>query len=194
MKKITLVVALLLSLALVLAACGTPAENDNDYDYYYGYDNDSFDWDNWEPDLNDNDPWGGGEWVDPTGNPDPYLVELMHELYAGVEDLPMVENFELTAANFSHFVFIDYIEGSRGIASQALISAIPHAVVLLQLPEGANASAVAAEMEAAADPAMWICVEAEKMAVFHSGNYVVMAMSFEAVVDGVGANVPNALG
>jgi len=190
MKKLTLIAALLLSFALVLAACNSATYPDYNGSTTGDYD---FDWDNWEPDLDGNDPWGDGGWVDPTGNPDPHLVELMNRLYEGVEDLPMVESFELTAANFSHFVFVDYIEGSVGIASQALISAIPHAIVLLQLPEGMNAAAVAAEIEAAADPAMWICVEAEKMAVFHSGNFVVMAMSFEAVVDGVGANVPNVL-
>ena len=193
MKKLTMILALMIALALVLAACGP------NYDPHYDYTTDPYD-----PGFtfNDNDLWGdhndpfGGndnDWVNPDGNPDPALVALITLLYEGVDDVPMTMDAELTAANFDQFVFIDYIEGATGVVSQAVVSAIPHAVVLLQLPEGSDAAAVAAEIDEAADPARWICVEAEKASVFYAGNFVVFAMSFENVVDGVGANVNNVL-
>ena len=195
MKKIVLILAIVLSLALVLVACGDPGyENGNGvgivtdpvYDLNPDLDLDpDFDFDF---DL-DTPGFGGDDWVNPDGNPDEALVALVNELYEGVDIEFNTLEVELTAANFSQFVFIDYIEGTTGVVSQAMISAIPHAVVLLELPEGADASAVAAEIEAEADPARWICVAAEKADVFYSGNFIVFAMATADVVDGIGANV-----
>jgi len=191
MKKLMILVALVLALTLVLVACGPADYNNNPEITTYP----DFDIDPNLPDFDFDidDPWGGGEWVDPDGDPAPALVALINELYEGVDDVPMTMDIELTAANFEQFVFIDYVEGATGVVSQAMISAIPHAVVLIQLPEGADAAAVAAEIEEAADPNRWICVEAEKAAVFHSGNFVVFAMSFEGVVDGIAYNVGTVL-
>jgi len=195
MKKFTILLALAAALALVLVACG-PA-NDPGYDdgpdiaTAPDYDPDR----DFDPDIDFDDPWGTPDgWVNPDGEPDEALVALINELYEGVDLEIMTMEIELTEANFSQFVFIDYIEGTTGVVSQAVISAIPHAVVLLELPEDADASAIAAEIEAEADPARWICVEAEDSGVFYSGNFVVFAMASEAVVEGVGANVSSVLG
>ena len=192
MKKIALCILTLLFITALLTAC--PATDDDigrlpdsgynggtDDDNGYGYDNGDDDWDfEWDP-------------SELFGNPDPELVALIGQLYEGIE-VPMSENFELTAENFTSFLFIDPIEGARGVKSQAAISVIPHAVVLVELPEGVNAAIVAAQIEQAADPAKWICVHAEKLGVFYSGRFVVMAMSFEAVVDGIEANYRTVLG
>jgi len=194
MKKLMVVLAALVALSLVLVACGN---NYNNGDYQLGYEVD--------PDRYPTDPdldydfdldggFGGGEWVDPDGNPDPELIALVNVLLEGIDDVPMPLEMELTEENFQRFVFIDYIEGSTGVVSQAAISAIPHAVVLIELPEGVDAAAVAAEIDAAADPAHWICVEAEKASVFYGGNYVVFVMSFESVVNGIEANLDAAFG
>ena len=182
------------ALGLVLVACNRNDEEnddtgrlpggmlvgDNGSENGYGYEN--------------GDDWDPGDW-DPTalfGNPDPALVALMAQLYEGV-NAPPVENWELTSENFYNFLMIDYIPGSVGVASQAMINVIPHAVVLLEVPAGMDASAIAADIEANADPARWICVFAEKMAVFHVGQFIVMAMGDVADVDAIGANVPNVL-
>jgi len=134
----------------------------------------------------------GGDPNDILGNPDPVLIALIEKLYEGIDDVPMCESWELKADNFKQFLFIDYIEGSKGVASQAMIDSVPHVVVLLELPSGANTKAVASEIEANADPSKWICVNAEKVGVFHHENYVVMVMSSKSIVEGVKANVSTA--
>jgi len=197
-KKLTILLALVAALALALAACGPNYDpnydngpgivTDPDYDFDIDPDLD------FDPDFDFDDPWGTPDgWVNPDGDPDPALVSLIALLYEGIDEVPITMDIELTAANFEQFVFIDYIEGTTGVVSQAMISAIPHAVVLLELPESADTAAIAAEIEEAADPARWICVEAEDSGVFYAGNFVVFAMSFEGVVNGIAANINNVL-
>ena len=140
----------------------------------------------------------GDDWVNPLGNPDPALSALMDNLLTGVEEpeggMPMTENWELTADNFEMFVMVDYIPGARGVISQAMINVIPHMVALIELPAGTDATAVAAQIESAADPARWICTEAEALEVAAQGHFVVVAMTWETVANGVMANVPAVLG
>jgi len=179
------------ALGVVLVACGSnnndnnQNENDQNQDLVWDYDTDE-DYD-FDFDLD-----GGFGWYNPLGNPDPALSALMAQLYEGVE-APMVENWELTQENFSNFIFIDYIPDSVGIMSQAMINVIPHLMVLLEVPAGMDAAAVAADIEANADPARWICVMAEALGVFSHGQYVIMVMSDQSVVDGIHANIATVL-
>ena len=66
------------------------------------------------------------------------LEELLAKVTEGVEPDIMVMETPLTQENFSSYLFIDYVEGSEGLASDAAINAIAHSVVLLRLPEGAE--------------------------------------------------------
>jgi len=190
-------------LGLALAACGSrdaeeevSGNTNGDLDFVWDLEPDG-DWDfDWDYDFDidfDFDLDFGWDPSEVLGNPAPELAALMNQLYTGVSDAPMVENWELTENNFESFLFIDYIPGSRGVVSQAMINVIPHAVVLLELPEGADVAAVAADIEASADPARWICVNAESLGVFHDGRFVVMAMSTTDTVRGIEANVPTVL-
>ncbi|MCL2364843.1 MAG: hypothetical protein FWC71_09300 [Defluviitaleaceae bacterium] len=139
------------------------------------------------------DDW---EWVDPTGNPDEGLVALVTRLHENFEAdfVPMRFDMELTAYNFERYLMIDYIEGVRGVISEAVINVHPHVVVLMEVADGMDASAIAAQIEAAADPTRWICVHAEAFDVVAHGNYIVFVMSWQDVVDGVVGNVPVILG
>jgi len=196
MKKY-LTIAMIALLGLALTACGGNDNGNGDLgggDYIQSLypDNDYYFDDDFDFDL-DFGFGGGGEWFDPTGNPDPALSSLMDQLLYNVPwgdwELPMSETWELTADNFYNVLFIDYIEGAKGVMSQALIAVHPHAVVLVELPDGVDASAVAAQIEANADPARWICVAAEKLGVFTVGQFVVMAMSEANTVDGIESNL-----
>ena len=176
MRKRLLAVAAGLAIALGLAACaGTP-----DVDPTPTLPSDP-DTDNWNPE-------------DLLGNPDPALVGLIDQLYDGIPDVPMTESWELTPENAPSMIFIDFVEGSKGVISQAMINVIPHALVLLELPDGADTAAVAAQIEANADPNKWICTMAEKLGVFTSGRYIVMVMSDAPTVDAIEAKVPVVLG
>lgn len=95
---------------------------------------------------------------------------------------------ELTEENFKSYLFIDYIPGAAALASDPMIGALPHSVVLLRLPEDADAAATAQSIEANADPRKWICVEAEKTVVKRRDGVVLLVMSDTDIADTIAAN------
>ena len=88
----------------------------------------------------------------------------------------MLMNAEVPADSYEYLLFIPYIEGSYAVVSEPMIGSIAHSVVLLQLPEDADAQAVAAEIETNMDPRKWICVEADDMKVAGCGDVVMLIM------------------
>ena len=128
----------------------------------------------------DDDPFGGGGeggWT-PPADPDEDMAEYMGEIIEGWDELMLLDS-ALEESNFKTHTFIDYIEGSRGIISQAATGAQPHMMVLIELPEGVSAAEVAADIEENNDPAVWICVAAEVVDIFYAGQYVLMVMTLE---------------
>lgn len=116
------------------------------------------------------------------------LEEIFSDILKDVEDLPQVDNVAITEENFKNFLFINPIDGAEALASEGLISAIAHSAVLLRVPEGTDAEAVAEEIRTNADPRKWICVEAEKTAVTVHGRTILLVMSFGDTTDAITAN------
>lgn len=116
------------------------------------------------------------------------LEDIFADILDGVEDLPAVDNVSITDENFKSFLFVDPIEGAEALASEGMINAIAHSAVLLRVPEGTDAEAVAKEIETNADPRKWICAEAEKTVVTVHGQTILLVMSFEDVTDALVAN------
>lgn len=116
------------------------------------------------------------------------LAEIFETILADVSDLPAVMDIEINDENFESFLFIKPIDGAEALASEGQISAIAHSAVLLRLPEGSDAAAVAAEIEANANPRKWVCVEAEKTIVKAHGNTILLVMSFTDTADSIAAN------
>ena len=114
------------------------------------------------------------------------LAEIMDDLYADIEELPMVGNTELDAENFQYFAFVDYPQDAEALASDALINAVAHSGVLVRVKE--NAQSIAESMEKNANPNKWVCVGAEKTIVKRKGNLIMLVMSSEATADAIAAN------
>ncbi len=119
------------------------------------------------------------------------LAEIMTKLTDGIEEMPIAENMEVDSEIFPYFTFVDYIEGSECLASEATMSSVAHSVVLLRLPEGSDVEKVRADMEAKADPVKWVCVGAEKVEVISKGNTILLVMSFEDITDKIVENFKN---
>lgn len=115
------------------------------------------------------------------------LSELMQTILKDVE-LPAVGDIEITKDNFNSFLFIDYIDGAQALASEGLINAVAHSVVLLRVPDGVDAAKTAADIEKNADPRKWICVEAEKTIVKQYNNTILLVMSFADTTDQIAKN------
>jgi len=122
------------------------------------------------------------------------LLGLLDQLVGGINDELMVMNTEVTSDMFEYLVGAAPVEGAYAVASAPMIGSIAHEVVLVELPEGADAAAFAAEMESNMDPRKWICVEAESCWVKTSGNYVVKVMSTNDMSAAIEANFNTAFG
>lgn len=116
------------------------------------------------------------------------LAAVMASILSGVPELPALMETELTAESFEFYTFIPQGEGYRGLASDAAIGSIAHSVVLVEVPEGADASQAAADMAANANPRKWICVEAESVQTASKGRLALLVMSTQAVADALIAN------
>ena len=116
------------------------------------------------------------------------LTDIMASILANVADLPMVGEVELTSENFDFYAFTDYADGYEGLASDAMINAIAHSAVLVRVPDGTDVETVRADIEANANPAKWVCVNAEKTTVIANGNVILLVMSSTATTDAIAAN------
>ena len=104
------------------------------------------------------------------------LMGLMDQLVGGINDELMVGTMEITSDMYEYYG-IPAVDGVYAVVSMPMIGSIAHEVVLVELPEGTDAEAFAAEMEGQLDPMKWVCVQPETTWVKASGNYVVSVMS-----------------
>lgn len=116
------------------------------------------------------------------------LSDILDGILKDVPDLPGYQATELTSENFEFYAFVPYEEGYEGLAADAMIGSIAHSVVLVRVPEDADAAAVAKDMEDNADPRKWICVEAESVQTAVKGQLVLLVMSTQATADAIVAN------
>ncbi len=110
------------------------------------------------------------------------LEEILNKVTEDINEMPESETIEVIAEYYPSFLFIDFIEESEALASEALLSAVAHSLVLLKLPEGSDVEAIRTEIENKADPMKWVCVGAEKVEVVSKGNVILLVMSYEDIV------------
>ncbi|NCB73873.1 MAG: hypothetical protein EOM51_03895 [Clostridia bacterium] len=116
------------------------------------------------------------------------LEEIFTSILKGVDNLPELSYTQLNSDNYHYYLFIDPIEGAEALADDANINAVPHSAVLLRVPEGVDALATAAEIEANADLNKWICVGAENKIVKVHGRTILLVMSYTETADQIAEN------
>ena len=116
------------------------------------------------------------------------LEEIFTSIQKDVADLPDTANIELTDENFSSYLFIEPIDGAQALASDALINIVPHSAVLLRVPDGTDAEAVAEQIRENANPNKWICVGADKTVVSSHGQTILLVMSSADTATALSAN------
>lgn len=122
------------------------------------------------------------------------LMGILHQLVDGINDEMAIMEDEIFTDSFEWLVGVPYVEGAYAVMSAPLMNAIAHEVILIELPEGADVEAFAADVEANLNPRKWVCVEAEKTWVKTSGQYVVKVMSSTEMADAVEANFNTVFG
>lgn len=122
------------------------------------------------------------------------LMALLQQLVGGINDEMAIMEDEIYTDSFEWLVGVPYVEGAYAVMSAPMMNAIAHEVILIELPEGTDVEAFAADVEANLNPRKWVCVEAEKTWVKTSGQYVVKVMSSTEMADAVEANFNTVFG
>ena len=112
------------------------------------------------------------------------LTALVDKIYEGVSiEMPMLMTQELdmtdaeTVKYFTGLENIDNIE--YVVASEPMMTSQAYSLMLVKVKSGADANAVAKEMNENVDTRKWICVTAEKVYSAASGDVVCLVMSNE---------------
>ncbi|MBE6984181.1 MAG: hypothetical protein E7434_00950 [Ruminococcaceae bacterium] len=119
------------------------------------------------------------------------LTEILDGIYDGYTgELPDLVTTEITdAETFEFKTFTSYVDGYEAAISEPPMTSVAHCVVLVRVPEGADAEAVRADMEQNADPqSKWLCVMPEKIVAVAHNNTIMLVMSTADRTDAVVAN------
>lgn len=107
------------------------------------------------------------------------LEEIIDAIYAdsGLE-LPGTMKSELTKENMTYMLGVDNFEFLEGYASEPMMSAQAHSVVLFTVDEKADIETIKKDIKENVDGRKWICVgvEKENILVDHAGQYVILIM------------------
>lgn len=115
------------------------------------------------------------------------LMDMMDKLVDGVTD-GMSVSTEVIPADMEEYYAIPDVDGVYAVVNAPMMSSIAYEVVLVEVPEGTDAEAVADQMRENLNPTKWVCVEAEETWVKTSGQYVVSVMTFKDMADQISAN------
>lgn len=113
-----------------------------------------------------------------TPEPDSKLSDILDIVYDGVES-PNTAKIALNSENEKYYLGVEGLDYRAGIGSDALVIAIPHSVVLIEMNEGADIEAAKKSIKENADGRKWICVGVsdEDIRVESAGNYILLVMA-----------------
>ena len=111
------------------------------------------------------------------------LADLMAKVYEGIpeDELPALIDTELNAENSTYYAGVESSAYKEGLASEAMMNAVAHSVVLLRAESAEAAETLKDDVAANVDPRKWVCVEAEKVITDNIGDLVILIMASEAV-------------
>ncbi len=126
-----------------------------------------------KPEIQDPDIGNGEE-----DKVDEKLEEILAMVYENVES-PATMQAPLTSQNEKYFLGVEGLDYRAGVGSDAMINAIPHSVVLIEMNRGADIEAAKQSIKENADGRKWICVgvEDDDIRVENVGNYILLVMS-----------------
>ncbi len=104
-------------------------------------------------------------------------MQILDLVYEGIES-PATAPVALSAENEKFYLGVEGLDYRAGIGSDALITSIPHSVVLIEMNEGADIEAAKRSIKENADGVKWICVGVsdENIRVANVGNYILLVM------------------
>ena len=107
------------------------------------------------------------------------LDEIMKQIYSDTKlEFPKTEITKVTSENAAYYLGVDDIKFDEAIASEPLMSAQAHSIVLLRVAKDADIEGIKDKIKKNADGRKWICVgvEDENIVVDNIGNLVILIM------------------
>lgn len=184
MKKIA-VILLALALTLSITACGSDKKDDVTTETTQNTQTEQTTSETTaetSEETTQNDNNGGAE-ADENYNIDEMSCEeIIKVIYKNSDDFaPMTGLTEITPDNSEYYVGIPNLEVEEGTASEAMISAVAHSIVVLRFADGTDIEAMKTDIKEKVNPNKWICVgvDADKVIVDSIGNVVVLILDQE---------------
>ncbi len=128
--------------------------------------------------------------LDTSANLDGSCADILDEIYktAKTDDdyfsyTDDFENVEITGAEEEYILGTTEIDYTDSVYSAPMMSSIAYECVLLRVSEDQDIEAAKKLLEENADPAKWICVEAESVVVENVGDVILFIMADKDVAD-----------
>lgn len=107
------------------------------------------------------------------------LEEIMTKVYSGIpeDQRPMMlGNMEVTEENVEGFLGTSDIEYKEALASESMVGAIAHSVVLVRAKDGADIEALKTTIKENINPRKWVCVgvEHEDVIIKNKGDLIIV--------------------
>lgn len=119
---------------------------------------------------------------DSSSNVEGSLSDIMAKVYEGTEDnSPMLMQTEVTSENLSYYLGVEALDFKEGLASEPMINAIAHSVVLVRVNDGVDIEKTKTEIKEKVNPRKWICVgvEDDNVIVDSIGDLIILIMDNE---------------
>ena len=128
--------------------------------------------------------------LDTSANLDGSCADILDEIYktAKTDDdyfsyTDDFENVEITGAEEEYILGTTEIDYTDSVYSAPMMSSIAYECVLLRVSEDQDIEGAKKLLEENADPAKWICVEAESVVVENVGDVILFIMADKDVAD-----------
>lgn len=106
------------------------------------------------------------------------LTTMMETIIEGTDEVNSGAISELPKDNDTYLynLYIEYVEGYECVTYAPMMSSTAYFVALVSVPSDVDADALAATIEAGADPNKWICVSADQVGTAVNGNVILFYM------------------
>lgn len=107
------------------------------------------------------------------------LKDIIDDIYKGVNHvMPQLEQVSITDDNIESYLGTSDIDYKEGLASEPMMSAIAHSVVLIRMNEGSDIEAAKELIRKSVNPKKWIYVEVDPSDVIvdSRGDIIILIM------------------
>ena len=118
--------------------------------------------------------------LDTSANLEGSCADILDDYFSYTDDF---ENVEITEAEEEYILGTTEIDYTDSVYSAPMMSSIAYQCVLLRVSEDQDIEAAKKLLEENADPAKWICVEAESVVVENVGDVILFIMADKDVAD-----------